>query len=71
VYDGRFLCFERRSTPVLLVKSFIDNYFNTFTVTLRSWPGHPRGEVIHESNRSAAAVDLSLHEVCVEEKKQD
>jgi hypothetical protein len=71
VYNYYFIYFEYYSTPPLLVKSFINNYLNTFLVTPRRWPGYPRGEVIHESNHSAVAVDLSLHEVCVEEKEQD
>jgi hypothetical protein len=68
VYNGGFLCFKGRSTSPFPVEYFIDDRFNTFPVALHSRSGHPRGEVIHESNRSSLAVDLPLHEICVEEE---
>jgi hypothetical protein len=36
VYDGCFICLESRTAPFLPVKYFINNYFNTFLITLRS-----------------------------------
>lgn len=69
VYNSCFLCFKSRSTPPFPVERFINNCFNTLPVTLRSWPGYLCGKVIHESNRSSLAVDLSLNKVCVEEEE--
>jgi hypothetical protein len=63
VYNSSFIYFKYYSTPPLLVKSFINNYLNTFLVTLCSWPSHSRGKVIYKSNYSTAAINLSLHEV--------
>ena len=71
MYNGCFICFECCPTPPLPVECFVNNFLNTFPVASCSWPGHPCGEVIHKSNCSAVAVDLLLHEVCVEEEEQD
>ena len=68
VFDGCFLCFKSRSAPPFSVERFIDKCFNAFPVTLL-WPGHPRGKIIHESDCSSVAIDLSLHEVYVKEEK--
>jgi hypothetical protein len=69
VYDGCFVCLESYTAPFLLVECFIDNCFNTFLITLRSWSGHPRGKIIYERNCASLAVDLSLYEVCIEEEE--
>jgi hypothetical protein len=69
VYNSRFLYSKYYSTPPLLVESFINNYINTFLVALRSWPGHLYSEVIHEGNYSPLAINLSLHEVYIEENE--
>lgn len=71
VYDSCFVCLKSRSAPFLLVECISDNCFNTFPITLCSWPGHPRGKIVHERDCSALAVDLSLYEVCVEKEEQD
>ncbi|KAI3040038.1 hypothetical protein CBS147353_11889 [Aspergillus niger] len=69
VYNGCFVCFESRAAPFLPVKCFIDNSFNTFPVTLRTWSGYPRSKNIYERDRTSLAVDLSLYDVCVEEEE--
>jgi PII-like signaling protein len=71
VYDSRLVRFKGRSTSLFLVERLVDDGFNSFPVTLRGRTGHPRGKIIHESDCSFLAVDLSLHEVCVKEKKQN
>ncbi|KAK5805959.1 hypothetical protein VI817_000217 [Penicillium citrinum] len=71
MYNGCFVCFKSRSAPFLPVKCFIDVCCDTFPVALHGWPSHPRGEIIHKSNCSFLAVDRSLHEICVEEEKED
>jgi hypothetical protein len=69
VYNSSFLYFESRSTPPFLVERFINDYFNTLLVTLRSRSGHLRSKVIHEGNRSSLAVDRSLYKVYVKEEE--
>jgi hypothetical protein len=66
VYDSCLLGFKGRPASPFPVERFIDNCFNSFPVTLRGWPGHPGSKIIHKSDCTSLAVDLSLHEVCVE-----
>lgn len=69
MYNSSFIYFKSRTTSSFLVGCFINNYFNTVPVTLRSRSGHPRSKVIHEGNRASLAVDLSLYEVYVKEEE--
>jgi hypothetical protein len=69
VYDGYFICLKSHTTPFLLVKYFINNYFNTFLITLGSWSSHLYGKIIYKYNRASLAVDLSLYNVCSEEEE--
>ena len=58
LYDSCFVCLKSRSAPFLLIECFIDNCFNTFPITLRSWSSHLRGKIIYERACSSLAVDL-------------
>jgi hypothetical protein len=53
VYDSCLLSFKGRSASPFPVERFIDNCFNSFPVTLRGWPGHLYGEIIHKSDCSS------------------
>jgi PII-like signaling protein len=66
MYDSCLLSLKGRPASPFLVERFIDNCFDFFPVTLRGWSGHPRGKIIHESNRTALAVNLPLYKICVE-----
>ncbi|KAJ5799036.1 uncharacterized protein N7503_006541 [Penicillium pulvis] len=71
MYDGRLVGFKSRSASSFPVERLVDNGFNSFPITLRGRPSHPGGKIIHKGNCSSLAVDLSLHEVCVKEKKEN
>ncbi|KAI1828728.1 hypothetical protein CBS147337_10467 [Penicillium roqueforti] len=69
VYDGRLVRFKSRSASSFPVERLVDNCLDSCSIALGGWSGHPRGKIINESDCSSLAVDLSLHEVCVEEEK--
>lgn len=69
VYDGRLVGLECRSASLFPVERLVDNGFRSFPVTLRGGPSHSCGKIIHKGDCSSLTVDLSLHEVCVEEEK--
>ena len=69
MYDSRLISLKCRSASLFLVERLVDNGFNSFPVTLYSRTGYPRGKIIHESDYSSLAVDLSLHEVCIKKQK--
>lgn len=69
VYDSCLVSFKGRSASPFPVKSSINNCFNSFLIALRGGSSYPCGEIIHKSDCSSLAVDLLLHEVCVEEEE--
>jgi hypothetical protein len=69
VYDGCFIYLKSHTTPFLPVKCFINNYFNTFLITLHSWSGHPHSKIIYKHNHASLAVNLLLYKVCIEEEE--
>jgi hypothetical protein len=69
VYDSYLFRFKSYSTSPFLIERLIDNCLDSLPVTLRGWPGHLYSKIIHKSDRSSLAINLSLHEVCVKEKE--
>jgi hypothetical protein len=69
VYNGCFIYLKSYTAPFLPVKCFINNYFNTFLITLHSWSGHLRGKIIYEHNYASLAINLLLYEVYIKEEE--
>ena len=71
VDEGRLIPFEGRPTPALPLRRLLYDRLEAIFVLCSGLAHHPSSVVIDKGDRPTILIGSLLHEVCVEEKKQD
>jgi hypothetical protein len=71
VDDNRLFCFKRRPASPFPVQRVSDDGFDALPVALRCWSRDLCSKVINKCDRSTIRVNASLHQVSIEEEKQN